>query len=36
MAAVEMVLRTILWAVPAFTAGGSGKDFWPTWVTMAK
>src|ERR1035438_537588 len=36
MAAVEMVLRTILWAVPAFMRDDPARTSGPTWVTMAK
>src|SRR5580693_6337067 len=36
MAAVEMMLRTILWAVPAFMREEPARTSGPTWVTMAK
>src|SRR5271163_300657 len=36
MAAVEIMLRTILWAVPAFMREDPARTSGPTWVTMAK
>ena len=36
MAAVEIMLRTILWAVPAFMRDDPASTSGPTWVTMAK
>src|SRR5580693_1397330 len=36
MAAVEIMFRTILWAVPAFIREDPARTSGPTWVTIAK